>query len=358
MNVEEDREQLRQLVRGYLRTNCTESHVRATMATDSGFDRPTWRQMAQQLGLQGLAVGERYGGAGAGLDELGVAFEEMGRALLCAPFLSTVGLAATLLLRCDDDDARAAYLPGIAAGETIATVVVDATGLRATRETGSWAVTGSCPQVLDGHVADVVFALADGPHGVGLFAIDAAGISGELIPTLDQTRRLARLTLDGAPATPVHAADPVGVLRATLHRASALLAAEQVGGTARVLEMAVEYAQVREQFGRPIGAFQAIKHKCADMLVELECARTAAQHALVSVSENHDPALTVALAGSVCSQAYVHCAERNIQIHGGIGFTWEHPAHLYYKRAKASEVLFATPGSHRRTIADRFTHSR
>jgi alkylation response protein AidB-like acyl-CoA dehydrogenase len=155
----------------------------------------------------------------------------------------------------------------------------------------------------------------------------------------------------------VHAADPVGVLRATLHSASALLAAEQVGGTARVLEMAVEYAQVREQFGRPIGAFQAIKHKCADMLVELECARTAAQHALVSVSENHDPALTVALAGSVCSQAYVHCAERNIQIHGGIGFTWEHPAHLYYKRAKASEVLFATPGSHRRTIADRFTHS-
>jgi len=362
----EEQEELRKSVRRFLDDKSPETEVRRLMDTTEGYDPAIWAQMAQQLGLQGIAIPEEYGGSGYGYVELIVIFEEMGRALLCAPYFSTVALAANTLLVAGDEAAKKDFLPGIASGETIATVAF-------TEDTGRWDEAGITMEasptgdgytlsghkmfVLDGHVANLILVAARTAQGVSLFAVDAGapGLTRTALSTMDQTRKQARLEFSDTPARLI-GTEGQGwtVLSKVLDLAAVALAAEQVGGAQRVLDMSVEYAKVRIQFGRPIGSFQAIKHKCADMLLEVESGKSAAYYAGWAAAEDNDELPVVAaLAKAYCSEAYFHAAAENIQIHGGIGFTWEHPAHLYFKRAKSSELLFGDPSYHRELLAQR-----
>ena len=283
----EEQDQLRDFVRSFLDDKSSEAEVRRLMETDDGYDPAVWSQMAEQLGLQSMIVPEEYGGQGFGYVELIIVLEEMGRSLLCAPFFSSVVLAANTLIHSGDDAAKAALLPGIASGESIATLALseesgkwnaDGIAMQATADGDSWSLSGTKMYVIDGHRADLIIVAARTAAGVSLFHVagDAAGLTRESLATMDQTRKQARLTFDGTPATLI-GADGEGwpVLERVLDLAAVGLAAEQVGGAQMCLDMAVEYAKVRVQFGRPIGSFQAIKHKCADMLLEVESAKSA-----------------------------------------------------------------------------------
>jgi alkylation response protein AidB-like acyl-CoA dehydrogenase len=362
----EEQEELRKSVRRFLEDKSASAEVRRLMETTEGYDPAVWSQMAQQLGLQGLAIPEEYGGSGYGYVELIVVLEEMGRALLCAPYFSSVALAANALLSSGDDSAKKEFLPGIASGETIATLALtedagrwDEAGvtLAAAKAGDGWKLDGHKSFVLDGHTASLIIVPARTPAGVSLFAVEgsAAGLTRTPLSTMDQTRKQARLEFSSTPARLI-GTDGAGwaTLSKTLDLAAVALAAEQVGGAQKVLEMSVEYAKVRVQFGRPIGSFQAIKHKCADMLLEVESAKSAAYYAGWAAAEDSDELPTVAcLAKAYCSDAYFHAAAENIQIHGGIGFTWEHDAHLYFKRAKSSELYLGDPVYHRELLAQR-----
>jgi alkylation response protein AidB-like acyl-CoA dehydrogenase len=354
------------MVRDFLADRSPESEVRRLMETEEGFDPAVWSQMGDELGLLGLAIPEEYGGAGYGFVELGVVLEEAGRALLCAPFFSSVVLAANTVLHSGDDAARKDYLPGLASGQLRGTLALtedsarwDEQGitLRATQTSSGWTLDGHKNFVLDGHTADLILIAARTPGGTSLFAVEAtaAGLARTALPTMDMTRKLARLEFSGTPARLLGSAGEAWpVLTRVLDLAAVGLAVEQVGGAAKTLEMAVDYAKIRQQFGRPIGSFQAIKHKCADMLVQVESGKSAAYYGLWAAAELNDELPSVAsLAQSYCSNAYFHCAAENIQIHGGIGFTWEHPAHLYFKRAKTSQLMLGDPSYHRELLAQR-----
>ncbi|MCX4095671.1 acyl-CoA/acyl-ACP dehydrogenase [Nocardia sp. alder85J] len=362
---DDEREQLRQVVRQFLDSSSTESEVRRLMSTDEGFDREVWLRMARELGLQGLIVPEAFGGSGVTFTELAVVLEEMGRALICSPFLATT-LATAALLFSEDADAQARYLPGIADGSSIATIGFpevdgqqrDGTGgeIIARQDGGGWVLSGTVSHVLDGTIADIVLVTAPTSLGTSLFCVLASDPGFDTIPltVLDPTRKQARIVLDGVPATLVGTEGGAEtIIRQQMIFTASAVAVEQVGGARRCLQMAVDYARQRVQFGRTIGSFQAIKHKCADLLVEIESAAAAAKLAVQSVTEHSESAgLVASLAKAYCSDAYVHAAAENIQIHGGIGFTWEHPAHLYYRRAMSTRVIAGDPDSHRARAAE------
>jgi alkylation response protein AidB-like acyl-CoA dehydrogenase len=362
----DEQEELRTIVRQFLENKSDEAAVREQMETEQGYDDAVWSQMAEQMGLQGLIIPEAYGGSGYSYVELIVVLEEMGRALLCAPYFSSVVLAANAVIHSDDEDAKQAILPGIASGESVATLAFteengkwDESGItmEAAQEGDAWSLSGTKMFVLDGHTADVIVVAARTASGVSLFHIagDAPGLTRTPLATMDQTRKQAKLEFDNVSATLI-GAEGAGwpVMERVLDLTAVALAAEQVGGAQKCLDMAVEYAKDRVQFGRPIGSFQAIKHKCADMLLEVESAKSAAYYAGWCAAELNDELPSVAsLAKAYCSEAYFHASAENIQIHGGIGFTWEHPAHLYFKRAKSSELLFGDPTYHRELLAQR-----
>jgi alkylation response protein AidB-like acyl-CoA dehydrogenase len=336
------------------------------METDSGFDPAFWAEMAAQ-GWQGMHIPEEFGGAGFGYLELVVLLEEMGRMLVPSPFFSTVALGANAMLVAGNEEQKKAYLPDIAAGErTLALAQLEASGrwdaeaveLAAAADGDGWVLTGTKNFVIDGHTADTLIVAARTPGGVSLFLVegDAPGVSRRRVETMDMTRKQAEVEFDAVPTSEMLGAEGTGteVLARVTDLAVVALAAEQVGGAERCLEMSVEYAKERVQFGRPIGSFQAVKHKCADMLVQVESARSAAHYAGWAAAEDNEELPIVApLAKSYCSEAYFFAASENIQIHGGIGFTWEHDAHLYFKRAKTSQLLFGTPAQHRSLLADR-----
>lgn len=356
----EDAEQLREVVGDFLDKYSDEATVRRLMATPSGFDQSTWRQAADGLGLTGLVVPEKFGGSGATAIELGVVFEQMGAALYCGPFFATVALAATTLIELEDADSCAAMLTGIAAGNTVATLAWSGSNpagstLTAQRDACGWTVSGTADTVVDGCLADLLLVAARSAAGPCLLAVsaDAAGMTRTALTTLDSTRKLAEVRFDDCPAELVGNDGGAGAaLRRSLDMARLYLAAEQLGGATRVLEMAVSYAGTRVQFGREIGSFGPIKHRCADMLVDVESARSVVQHGLWTAV--HDPdnlALAADLAAALCSDAYTRLAADNIQIHGGIGFTWEHPAHLYLKRAKSSALLLGNAADRRAHLA-------
>jgi alkylation response protein AidB-like acyl-CoA dehydrogenase len=362
----EEQEELRKTVRAFLDAKSPESAVREQMETVNGVDPAVWNQMGEQMGLQGLHIPEEFGGSGFTQIELGIVLEEMGRALLCAPFFSTVVLAANTLLQSGDSAAKAKYLPSIASGESTATLACtepsgkwDEAGITmVAKGSGSnWKLSGTKMFVIDGFTANLILVAARTAKGVSLFAVDgnAKGLVRTPLSTMDQTRKQAKLEFTDVAAELIGVEGAAwDVLSTVFDLAAVALAAEQVGGAQKVLEMAVEYAKVRVQFGRPIGSFQAIKHKCADMLLEVESAKSAAYYGMWCASEMNDELPSVAsLAKAYCSEAYFHAAAENIQIHGGIGFTWEHPAHLYFKRAKSSELLFGDPTYHRELLAQR-----
>ena len=362
----EEQEELRRSVRRFFDDTSPIGEVRRLMATEEGWDRAVWRAMAEQVGLQGIHVPEAFGGAGLGHVELGIVQEELGRCLACVPYFSTVVLAVNALLASGDERAQRELLPRLASGEATATLAVlepsgswdlDALQARARREGDGWVVDGTKAFVVDGHTADVLLVAARTPEGLGIFAVEggAAGVERVPVPQLDQTRKLARVELSGAPAVPVGDEGGAGTwLPRALDLAATALAMEQVGGAQRCLDVTVEYAKVRHQFGRPIGSFQAVKHRCADMLLRVESARAAAYYAAWAAAEEAEELPAVAsLARAYCSEAYSWAAGETIQVHGGIGFTWEHDAHLYFKRAKASELLLGDPAHHRELMLRR-----
>ena len=371
-----EQQELRESVRRFLADRVPMQRVRELMDSADGTDEKIWNYAAGQLGLQAMAIPEEYGGAGFTFAEQAIVLEELGAALYPGPYLASAVLAATALLASSDDDAKRDLLPGIAGGETVATLAFteddgswepDAIRLAASLASssqasssqagGGWVLDGHKSFVLDGHTASLILAVAKTDPGLSLFAVqaDADGLTRKQLPTLDQTRRLARLEFSSVPARLIGApGEAAAILSRTLDVAAIAQAAEQLGGAQRALDMAVSYAKIRHQFGRPIGSFQAIKHRCADLLLEVESLRSAVGYAAAAVAED-SPEIPVvaALVKALASDTYFHVAAENIQIHGGIGFTWEHDAHLYFKRAKASELFLGDASYHRERLATR-----
>jgi alkylation response protein AidB-like acyl-CoA dehydrogenase len=369
MGVSAEQQELHAAVRRFLRDRAPLPRVRELMEADDGMDADVWRQAATQLGLPGIAIPEEYGGSGFSFAEQVIVLEELGAALYTGPYLASAVLAATALLASPDEGARRDFLPGIASGQTVATLAFteddgswqpDAIRLFASRSGTEWRLDGHKSFVLDGHTADLVLTVAATDGGLSLFAVDggaagAAGLTRTPLATLDQTRKLARLEygdvagrLIGSPG------DAAAVLDRVLDVAAIALAAEQLGGAQRALDMAVEYAKIRHQFGRPIGSFQAIKHRCADLLLQVESLRSAVSYAADAVAAGSDEIPSLAsLVKAYGSETYFNVAAENIQIHGGVGFTWEHDAHLYFKRAKSSELFLGDGNYHRERLAQR-----
>ncbi|OMC44953.1 acyl-CoA dehydrogenase family protein [Mycobacterium sp. IS-1264] len=353
---------LRSVVREYLSAMSSSETVRKLMATETGYDETSWRQMASELGLHGIGVPEKWGGAGAGVAELAIVFEEMGRALLCSPFFATVALATQAILASGDDAAAERFVPGFVDGSATATVILNgrldawdpaAVTLRAIRDGTGYRLHGEAPLVIDGHTADVLFAAAITEGGISLLAVRAGsdGLRRTPLAGLDRTRKVARVEFDAVRAELIGTdGGAANFLARTSDLALIALTAEQVGAAQRCLDMAVDYAKNRIQFGRPIGSFQAIKHRCADMLVQVEGARSAEGHA-ADVAGTDDLPTAASVAKMVCSEAFLQVALDNMRIHGGIGFTWEHDAHLFVRRAKVSQLIFGDPDYHAQRLA-------
>jgi alkylation response protein AidB-like acyl-CoA dehydrogenase len=358
--------ELKRSARRFLASHCG-STLRAAMESGSGQDDAAWKT-ACELGWPGLVIPETHGGAGLAWVELVAVAEETGRTLACLPFFSTVCLAVGALLAAGDEAQRAQHLPRIASGEVRAALAfaeetsVDPLSIAtvAREDAQGFALSGTKRYVVDGATADLLVVTARAPgtageEGVALFAVDARapGIVREAVPTLDPTRRLSTVVLRDVRVPRGARMGSAGMLRRALDRAAVALAAEALGGAERCLEMATEYAKTRVQFDRPIGSFQAIKHRLADMLVAVETARSAAYWAacVAASDEEHELPTAAALAKSYCTEAFFRCAAECVQIHGGIGFTWEHDAHLYLKRARGSLSLLGSPNADRERIA-------
>jgi len=372
LGVSAEQRELRDSVRRFLAERAPLPRVRELMDSPDAMDAGVWRQAADQLGLQGIAIGEEYGGAGFSYAEQAIVLEELGGALYTGPYLASAVLAATALGASEDEGARRDLLPGIASGQVIATLAFteddgswsgDSVRLAAVKNGHGWRLDGHKSFVLDGHGADLILAVAvtdagsSGPAALSLFAVDggASGLDRRVLPTLDQTRRLGRIEFSDVPARLIGSPGAGrAVLEHTLDVAAIALAAEQLGGAQRALDMAVGYAKVRQQFGRAIGSFQAIKHRCADLLLEVESLRSAVGYAAAAAAEGSGEVPVLAsLVKAYASEVYSRVAAENIQIHGGIGFTWEHDAHLYLKRAKASELFLGDGSYHRERLATR-----
>jgi alkylation response protein AidB-like acyl-CoA dehydrogenase len=364
---DEERE-FRDVLRRFLAAAWPPAEVRRLWDGEPGFDAGGWRRMREELGLPGLAVPESLGGQGFGLVELGLALAETGRALAGSPLFGTAVLAGRAAAHAADAEPRDELLAAVAAGEVLALAWVEPgrgwdpaeLELPARRAGGGWVLDGRKTLVVDGHTARRLLVAAREPgtrglDGVGLFLVDgeARGLARRRLDSLDRSRALARLELSGVRARRVGEPGRAGPgLARALAEAAALLAAEMMGGLERVLESASEHARTRIQFGRPIGSFQAVKHKCADVLLALEAGRSAAREAL-EAAEAGDPEreLLAHVAKAWAGDAFVRGAEENVQIHGGVGFTWEYDAHLFLRRALSSRELLGDGAFHRERIA-------
>ncbi|WP_370330487.1 acyl-CoA dehydrogenase family protein [Mycolicibacterium hippocampi] len=357
----DEQNQLRAGVRAFCAEYLDEASVRASMTADPPFDPKVWTRLGSELGVLGLAVPESVGGAGGTLVDQAVAVEELGAALACGPLFGTVYLAipalvaaaadADLVAPLVDGARTAALAVGEVAGEFDAAVVT----VDAAQADGAWALTGTVGRVVDAGAADHLLVAAKGPDGVGLYVVDSdqPGVQRISLTTLDLTRPQATVELREATGRLIAGPDEADrVITQALRVGASLLAVEQVGAAQHLLDLSVDYAKNRLQFGRPIGSFQAVKHRLADDLVALEHARSTAYHAVWALTDgSDDPALAVSIAQATCSAALVRVATDTIQVHGGIGFTWEHQAHLYYKRAYADAALLGTAEQHRARVA-------
>jgi len=367
----EEQEEFRGVVRRFVEERWPTAEVRRLAETPAGFERAVWRQMGAELGLLGLAIPEVYGGQGFGFLEVGIALEELGRQLAGGPFVASAVLATQALLGAGDEPRCAEWLPGLAAGELVAALAVDEPGARpgldgvaarCRHEGAGWRVSGAKAAVLDGQHADLLLVAARAQEGDGLSLLavrpDAPGVERAAVDGLDLSRKHADLSLRDAPATLVGVGGGAGpALARALDLGAIALAAEAVGAAARCLEMAVDYAKQRIQFGRPIGSFQAVQHKCAEVMLELESARSAAYWSWwVASQDGVDPgerAEAASIAKATAGDALTRAAAENVQIHGGVGFTWEFDCHLYFRRAKAVEHLLGDPVWHRARLAER-----
>jgi alkylation response protein AidB-like acyl-CoA dehydrogenase len=366
----EEQEMLRSSARDFLAKEAPMTYVRKMMEDEVGFTGDLWKKMAD-LGWMGLILPEQYGGSGLDFVDLIVVLEEMGRVVLPGPFFSTVVLGGVALLE-GGSELKQALLPKLASGDLKVTLAqleptgrwdADGIQLAAKADGGGFVLTGTKLFVPDAHVADEMVVAARTPgskgrDGISLFLVDAraAGITTTQLKTMDQTRKLAEVVLKDVRVPADRVLGKVGggwaLLDRIVDRGKVGLCAEMCGGAQRVLEMSVDYAKVREQFGKPIGSFQAIQHKCANMLVEVESSKSVTYYAAWAVANDVAEApLAAAMAKAYCSDAYRHVSGEGIQIHGGIGFTWEHDMHIYFKRAKSSEVTFGDATWNRELVA-------
>jgi alkylation response protein AidB-like acyl-CoA dehydrogenase len=361
----DEQEEFRSGVRRALQARSPTTEVRRLMATDAGFDRDGWKKLNQELGLTAIHIPEAYGGGGFGYGELGIVLEEMGRNLLCAPYFSTAVLATAAILNAGSEEQKKALLPRIAEGEITATFafsedsgLTDAASVAATAvPSGStYRIEGTKSFVLDGHTADLIVVLArqpgtTGDKGLSFFTVEgtAAGLDRKLLKTMDETRKLARLTFKSVEAKLLGTEGAgAAALAKTMQQAIVCLANEMVGGAERLREDALDYVKMRMQFGRSIASFQTTKNKAADMLVDVEMAKSAAYYAAAALDEGDDDLPAVAsLAKATAAEAYLQTAIHAVQMHGGIGFTWDNDTHLWFKRAKSSEILFGDANYHR-----------
>jgi alkylation response protein AidB-like acyl-CoA dehydrogenase len=364
----DEQQEFRSVVRRFLEDMSPTTEVRRLMETPEGYDPAAWRQISGELGLTAVHIPEAYGGQGFGISELAIAVEEMGRSLLCAPYFGSTVLAATAILKAGTEEQKRALLPDIASGKTIAALAVaeesgcwDASGVAATATPAGakHKIDGVKSFVLDGHTANLIVVLARRPgsagaDGLSLFAVpsDAPGLERQRLETADATRKLARLSFSGVEAELIGAEGAAaGPLSATLDIAAICLANEMVGGAERLRESAIDFANLRYQFGRPISSFQSLKHKAADMLLEVELAKSAAYYAAAAADEGDaDVPALASLAKAAASDAYMQTAIHTVQIHGGIGFTWDNDTHLWFKRAKSSEVFLGGAAYHRERL--------
>ena len=356
----EEQDEFRSVLRRFLEDKSPSTEVRRLMATADGWEREQWTKINSELGLTAVAIPEAYGGHGFGLSEQCIVLEEMGRSLLCAPYFGSAVLAASAILYAGTEKQKSELLPGIASGSTVATLAF-------TEENGSWdnsglttifdkssneySITGTKSFVLDGTTADLIIVLARAPNtkkdeGLSLFAVDrqASGLKKELLKSVDETRKLARISFDQVPAKLIgEEGNAAGPMKKTMTRSIICLANEMVGGAERLREDALEYVKMRMQFGRSIASFQDTKHKATDMLADVELANFAAA-AFDEEDDETEEAASIAKAAS--SEAYMQTAIHSIQMHGGIGFTWDNDTHLWFKRAKSSEVFLGDPAHH------------
>jgi alkylation response protein AidB-like acyl-CoA dehydrogenase len=360
-----EQEEFRLILRRFLEDKSPTTAVRRLMATETGWDRSAWQDLNQQLGLAAIHIPEAYGGQGFSFVELGIVLEEMGRALLCAPYFASTVLAATTIVNAGTEAQKRELLPSIADGSCVATLAFtepngkwDATGVEttATPAGGRFRLDGVKSFVLDGQASDLIVVLARRPgstgnDGLSFFTVpgNAPNLTRRPLKVLDPTRKQARLEFrsveadllgqEGAAAAP---------FTKTMTQAVACLASEMVGGAERLRQSALDYANLRVQFGRSIASFQSMKHKQADMLVDVELAKSAAYCAASAAADGDAdlPALA-SLAKATASEAYLQTAIHTIQIHGGIGFTWDNDTHLWFKRAKSSEVFLGDATYHR-----------
>ncbi len=356
-------------VRRFLSDKSNTAAVRAQMATEQGFDPAVWAQITDQLALTGMHLPEEAGGAGFGGVELGIACEEFGRALYCGPFVSSAVLTAYALLMAADPEQKELWLTGIAAGTLRGALAVtehdtlwqarDINTTATSDDNGHYRLNGSKQMVIDGHTADLLIVVAKHHEQIGFFAVEpkTPGMNISLLPSMDPTRKLTRIDFADVPAQRLNHGQPEHLQR-LLDVACIALANEMLGGTQQLFESAVNYTKMRYQFGRSIASFQAIKHRLADLLLELELARSAAYQAAQTLGQcgmltnlSADLALQLSehasLAKALLSETYIATAKECIQLHGGIGFTWENDTHLWFKRAKSSEMLFGSPSQHR-----------
>lgn len=360
-----EQEEFRTSLRRFLGERSPTKEVRRLMETEAGFEPAAWRKLNAELGLTAVRIPEAYGGQGFGFGELGIVLEEMGRALLCAPFFSTAVLATGAILNAGTEAEKQALLPSIASGDTIATLAwvedpahwdAAATKMTATQSGKSFKLDGTKSYVLDGHTADLIVVLARAPGssgdaGLSLFTVkgDAKGLERRNLTVMDPTRKLARLDFKGVEATLLgEAGGAAAPFARTMVEAAVCLANEMAGVAERLREDSLEYAKMRVQFGRAIASFQSMKHKHADMLVDVELAKSAAYYAAAALDEGDDDIVAVAsIAKAAASEAALQTAIHAIQVHGGIGFTWDNDTHLWFKRAKSSEVLLGDAHHHR-----------
>jgi len=367
----EEQELLRSTARKFFENEFPSTVVRTLMETPEGMTPPLWSKLAEQ-GWLGLIYPEAYDGMGLGLVDLVVLMEEMGRAVVPGPYFSTVMLGALAILEAGNEVQKKEWLPKIATGEKrvslawmepSATLGPDGVTLPAAQKNGSYTLSGTKLFVPDAHTADaIVVAARTGTgrsgEGVALFLVPrgAAGVEVKLLPTMDQTRKLCEVTLKdvrlGAEWLLGGADAGWKALARVLDQATVGLCAEMCGGAQKVLDMTVEYAKIRQAFGRPIGSYQGVKHKAADMLVDVENSKSITYYAAWALDEGvTEGSLATSMAKAYVSDAYRRVSAAGIQLHGGIGFTWEHDLHLYFKRAKGSEFTFGDATYHRERVA-------
>ena len=366
-----DQEMLRATARKFLENECTSEVVRARMAEDAGFTPELWTKLAEQ-GWLGLVYPEQYGGAGLGFVDLTVLMEEMGRAVMPGPFFSTL-LGGLVILETGSDAQKKEWLTKISEGDARVTLAWtepnarwDAAGVTTAAKAsgGGFTLSGTKLFVPDAHVAQALVVVArtreggKAEEGISLFLVPAGtkGLSVKLLPTMDQTRKLCEVKLDdvAVPSSALLGPKDGGwaPLARVIDRATVALCAEMCGGAQKVLDMTTEYAKIRIAFGKPIGSYQGVKHKAADMLVDVENAKSLTYYAAWAVDENApEAALAASMAKAYVTDAYRKVAGAGIQLHGGIGFTWEHDLHLYFKRAKSSEFTFGDATYHRERVA-------